>query len=190
MSPLFLILVILSFTFLFNFCCCSVTTMSDSLQPHGLQHDRLPCLSLSPCSNSLFSLKQKPHILLRLSSDCSFLPMQWNWKFSQSARCVQLFVTRWTIDHKTLLSMKFSRQEYWSELPLPSPGDFPDPGIELCSPVFQADSLLTEPPGSPCYAEEPLKCQHPPPKKKKSKENIISSVSRMWENLKTMTIKD
>ena len=36
--------------------------------------------------------------------------------------------------------MKFSRQEYWSELSLPSPGDFPDPGIELCSPVFQADS--------------------------------------------------
>ena len=43
--------------------------------------------------------------------------------------------------------MGFSRQEYWSELPFPSPGDLPDPGIELRSPVLQADSLQSEPPG-------------------------------------------
>ena len=42
------------------------------------------------------------------------------------------------------LSMEFSRQEYWSELPFPSPGDLPDPGIEPGSPALQADSLLTE----------------------------------------------
>ena len=40
--------------------------------------------------------------------------------------------------------MEFSRQEYWSELPFPSPGDLPDPGIEPGSPALQADSLLTE----------------------------------------------
>ena len=40
--------------------------------------------------------------------------------------------------------MGFSRQEYWSELPFPSPGDLPDPGIEPGSPALQADSLLTE----------------------------------------------
>ena len=45
--------------------------------------------------------------------------------------------------------MEFSRQEYWSGLPFPSPGDFPNPGIEAGSPALQADSLPTEPPGKP-----------------------------------------
>ena len=45
--------------------------------------------------------------------------------------------------------MGFSRQEYWSGLPFPSPGDLPDPGIELRPPVLRADSLLSEPPGNP-----------------------------------------
>ena len=44
-------------------------------------------------------------------------------------------------------SMGFSRQEYWSGLPFPSPGDLPDPGMELRSPAFQADALTSEPPG-------------------------------------------
>ena len=43
--------------------------------------------------------------------------------------------------------MEFSRQEYWSELPLPSPGDLPNPGIEPMSPALQVDSLLSEPLG-------------------------------------------
>ena len=45
------------------------------------------------------------------------------------------------------LSMEFSRQEYWSGLPFPSPGDLSDPRIEPRSPALQADSLLSEPPG-------------------------------------------
>ena len=47
------------------------------------------------------------------------------------------------------LSIGFPRQEYWSELPFPSPGDLPDPGIEPGSSALQADSLLVEPPGKP-----------------------------------------
>ena len=43
--------------------------------------------------------------------------------------------------------MGFSRQDYWSELPFPSPGDLPNPGIEPRSPILQVDSLLAEPPG-------------------------------------------
>ena len=46
-------------------------------------------------------------------------------------------------------SMGFSRQEYWSGLPFPSPGDLPKPGIEPRSPAFQADALTSEPPGKP-----------------------------------------
>ena len=45
--------------------------------------------------------------------------------------------------------MGFSRQEYWSGLPFPSPGDLPDPGIKPIAPELQADSLQSEPPGKP-----------------------------------------
>ena len=53
---------------------------------------------------------------------------------------------------KTRMSMGFSRQEYWRALPFPSPGDLPDPGIELGSPALQADSLPSEPPRKPLYS--------------------------------------
>ena len=54
------------------------------------------------------------------------------------------------------LSMGFSRQEYWSGLPIPSPGDLPEPGIESRSPALQADALTSEPPGKP-KAESKIK---------------------------------
>ena len=60
---------------------------------------------------------------------------------------VQLFATPWTVARQPPLSMEFSRQEYWSGLPFPSPADLPDPGIEPRSPALQADSLPSEPPG-------------------------------------------
>ena len=67
----------------------------------------------------------------------------------QSLSCVRLFATPWTVACQTPLSMGFSKQEYWSGLPCPSPGDLPDPGIEPGSAALQADSLLSEPPGKP-----------------------------------------
>ena len=66
-----------------------------------------------------------------------------------SFSCVQIFVIPWTVALQAPLFMEFSRQEYWSGLPFPSPGDLPDPGIESMSPVLQADSLPSEPPGKP-----------------------------------------
>ena len=57
---------------------------------------------------------------------------------------VQLFVTP-----RTIQSMEFPRPEYWSGLPCPPPGDLPNPGIKPRSPVLQADSLPSEPPGKP-----------------------------------------
>ena len=60
---------------------------------------------------------------------------------------VQLFATPWTIAHQAPPSMEFSRQEYWSGLPFPSPGDLPHPGIEPGSPTLQANTLPSEPPG-------------------------------------------
>ena len=60
---------------------------------------------------------------------------------------VQLFVTPWTVAHQAPPFMGFSRQDSWSGLPFPSPGDLPDPGIEPRSPALQADALTSEPPG-------------------------------------------
>ena len=61
-----------------------------------------------------------------------------------SLNCVQLFVTLWSVAHQAPLSIGFFRQEYWSGLPFPPPGDLPDPGIKsesFVSPALQADSL-------------------------------------------------
>ena len=66
-----------------------------------------------------------------------------------SFSCVQLFETPWTAACQAPLSVEFSRQEYWSGQPFPSPGDLPDPEIESRSLVLQADFLLSEPPGKP-----------------------------------------
>ena len=59
---------------------------------------------------------------------------------------VQLFATPWTVAYQAPLSTGFSRQEYWSGLPFPSPGDLPNPGIEPRSPALEADALTSEPP--------------------------------------------
>ena len=63
---------------------------------------------------------------------------------------VQLFATPWTVALQGPLSMEFSRQEYWSRLPFPFPGDLPDPGIKtvcLVSPALPSGFFTTEPPG-------------------------------------------
>ena len=66
---------------------------------------------------------------------------------------VQLFATPWTVALQAPLSMGFFRQEYWSGLPFPSPGDIPDPGIEPRFLALRADALTSEPPGKPwCLA--------------------------------------
>ena len=67
----------------------------------------------------------------------------------KSLSCVWLFVTPWTVTYQALQSMGFSRQEYWSGLPFPSPGDLPNPGIEPRSPALQTGALPSEPLGKP-----------------------------------------
>ena len=63
--------------------------------------------------------------------------------------CVQLFVTLWTVAYQAPLSTESSRQEYWSGLPCPPPGDLLNPGIEPRSLALQVDSIQSEPPGKP-----------------------------------------
>ena len=57
---------------------------------------------------------------------------------------VRLFATLWIFACQAPLSMEFSRKEYWSGLPFPSPGDLPDAGVNPRSPALQADFLLSE----------------------------------------------
>ena len=59
--------------------------------------------------------------------------------------CVQFFAIPWTVASQAPPSMEFSRQEYWSGLLFPSPGDLPNPGFEPGSPTLQADTLPSEP---------------------------------------------
>ena len=61
----------------------------------------------------------------------------------------RLFTTPWAVAYQAPPSMRFSRQEYWSGVSFPLPGDFPDPGIEPRSPALEADALTSEPPGKP-----------------------------------------
>ena len=72
----------------------------------------------------------------------------------KSLSSVGLFATPWTVAQQAPLSMGFSRQEYWSGLPFPSPGDLPDPAIKPGFPALQADALPSEPPGKPNRGQE------------------------------------
>ena len=68
---------------------------------------------------------------------------------AQSFSRVWLSATLWTVAHQAPLSMGFSRQEYWSGLPFPPPGDLPDPGIEPASPALAGGFFTTKSPGKP-----------------------------------------
>ena len=74
---------------------------------------------------------------------CAKLP--WKWKWSRSVVSDSLGLHGLYVARQAPPSMEFSRQEYWSGLPFPSPGDLPDPGIEAGSPALQADTLPSEP---------------------------------------------
>ena len=148
--------------------------MSDSVRPQRWQPTRLPHLWDSPGKNTAvgchfllqcMKVKSQSEVTqscLTLSDpmDCSLpgssIPgifqarvLEWGAiAFSiKSLSCVQLFGIPWTVAHQAPPSMGFSRQEYWSGLPFPSPGNLPDPGIKPRSPTLQADALTSEPPG-------------------------------------------
>ena len=107
---------------------CSVqfsrSVMSNSLQPHGLQHvtvDLILCLSLS-------------FLLITLGVGSR---KRWWWFSGLVAKSCPTLATPWSVARQAPQSVGFSRQEYWSGLPFPSPGDLRDPGIEPRSPVLQ-----------------------------------------------------
>ena len=151
--------------------CVSYSVMSDFLQPHGLYLTRLLCSWNSPSKNtgvgchyllqgifptqgSNLGLLHCRQILYHLSHQGYKCGWKGKWKLLSH---VWLFVTPWTIQ-----SMGFSRPEYWSVSPFPSPGALPNPGIELRSPALQVDSLPAEPPGKPINVGTCIKLIWPP----------------------------
>ena len=103
---------------------------------------------------------------------------EWVKSFSR----VRLFATAWTVAYQAPPSMGFSRQEYWSGLPFPSPGDLPNPGIKPRSPALQGDALTSEPPGKPNshWGKEPstkkiLSAHRPGKSKRYTTEDIAES---------------
>ena len=112
-----------------------------------------PQLKTSILWHSVFFMK-KIHDRYFLIQDLLF---QNPLKVKVKSLSVRLFATPWTVTHQAPPSIGFSRQEYWSGLPFPSPGYLPDPGIEPRSPPLQADALTSEPPGKPKMPWVPTK---------------------------------
>ena len=109
-------------------------------------------MKLEPIILSEVSRKNKYHVLMHIhgiQKDGTDEPICMAVSCSLSRVC--LFATPWTVAYQAPLSMGFCRQEYWSGLPFPSPGDLPDPGIEPGSPALEADASPPEPPGKPIF---------------------------------------
>ena len=93
-------------------------------------------------------------------SESSFKPLPE--KLGYNSRSVlSNSVTPWTIARQAPLSMGFSKLEYWSGLPFPSPGDLPNPGFKPRSPTLKVDSLLSEPLAKSYYPSNLSQSQHP-----------------------------
>ena len=108
--------------------------MSDSVRPHRQQPTKLPRPWDSPGKNTGVGC----HFFLQCMKVKSEV---------KSLSRVPPLATPRTAAYQAPPSMGFSRQDYWSGLPFPSPGNLPDPGIEPWSPAVEADALTSEPPG-------------------------------------------
>ena len=117
-------------------CCCCITI-------------EFVCFFLKSSFSKPFQVhskfEQKIHVPIYAQPPLLSTLPTWKWK-CWSLSHVQLFTTPWIIAHQASLSLELSRQEYWSGLLFPSPGDLPNPGIKLTSPTLQADSSPSEPP--------------------------------------------
>ena len=112
-------------------------------------------------------------------SICRFSFKKWKVKVRSLSR-VWLFATPWTVAYQAPLSMGFSRQEHWSGLPFPSPGDLPDPGIKLGSPAFQIDALTSEPPGKSFFKKRKGIIVFFSRKENSSTQSEIRNLSEIW----------
>ena len=148
--------------FMLNFFCLAINMnfISHPLQTFGWGAERVLPKILSPIPHPSAPLQENGHIrteapwgrsLNTTPRAAPLNPTSKEWKVKvkvKSLSHVWLFGIPWTVVYQASLSMGFSKQEYWSGLPFPSPGDLPDPGIEPRFPALQADTLPSEPPGN------------------------------------------
>ena len=132
------------------------SVLSNSLRPHGLyspgilQARILELVAVPFCRDLLNPGMRLRSPALQVNSLTAVLPGKHKTKVKvKSLSRVRLCATPQTVACQAPPSMEFSRQEYWSELPFPSLGDLPNPGIEPGSCTLQADALPSEPPGKP-----------------------------------------
>ena len=111
----------------------------------GKSHGQRSLVDYSPC-NSPRGHERVGHDWIP-GSAATGITVIWCLVVVQLLSRVLLFVTPRAIAHQVPLSVGFSRQQYWSGLPFPPPGDLPDSGIKPRSPALQVDTLLTAPPG-------------------------------------------
>ena len=115
----------------FSFCRAWALRCADSAVVAQALSCLLACVILLKQGSNPYSLHWNVKVKLLVTHSC------------------QLFVMLWTVVCQAPLSLEFSRQEYWSWLPFPSPGDLPNPGIKPGSPGLQAESLPSEPSEKP-----------------------------------------
>ena len=120
----------------------SLSLLSSSIQQLFLEH--LKCINHCTRWRGQPYPQSNHHLETRIYGKNTLQSIQW-----QSLSRVWLFATPWTVVHQAPPSMGLSRQEYWSGLLFPSPGDLPNSGIEPGSPTWQADSLPSEKPWKP-----------------------------------------
>ena len=140
--------------------------MPDSLWPHGLQQAGFPVLHylpgfaqthvhwvsdaiqpshpLSSPSCSALNLSQHQDLFRWVGSSHQEASASVSTMNKDNTKFCPTLAIPWTVACQAPLCMGFSRQEYWSGLPFPSPGELPDPEIEPRSPALQANALLTE----------------------------------------------
>ena len=101
---------------------------------------------------------------------------------SEVAQSCPTLCNPWTVAHRAPPSMVFSRQEYWSGLPFPSPGDRPNPGIEPRSPTLQADALTSAPPGKPRKQTEKSPLRNKDPEQPKTNTQVRTHEKKSAES--------
>ena len=113
------------------------------------------------------------------------------YEWVKSLSHVRLFATPWTVAYQAPPSMGYFRQEYWSGVPFPSPGDLPDPGIEPRAPTVQVDALTSEPPRKPSivykmliYRENWMHLSLQPPMNLYTFQNVGQIERRAWKHIR------